>query len=93
METITPQSDLLAYYGDRLIYIEDDVHKTCIVDYTVILSIALKRESYKVFWRICYKRHLKLMKEREKLNVERQMEYDKANVLGRALHNHYEKWI
>ena len=88
-KTITPQSDLLAYYGNRLIYIEDDVHKTCIVDYTTILSVALIREPYKAFWQTCYRRHLKLMKKRERVNAERQMEYDKANVLAKALHNHY----
>jgi hypothetical protein len=88
MKTITPQSDLLAYYGNSLIYIEDDVHKTCIVNYTTVLSVALVKEPYKVFWQTCYKKHLNLLKKRERVDAERQMDYDKANALGRALHSH-----
>ena len=90
-ETITPQSDLLAYYGDRLIYIEDDTHKTCIVDFNTILSIALSEEPYKTFWSICYKRHLSLIRDRDRMNAERQIEYDKANATGKMVNDYYIK--
>lgn len=91
MKTITPQADLLAYYGDRLVYIEDDTHKTCIVDYRTVLSLALKTEPYKTFWSVCHKEHLVLLRKQKRTLAERELKYQKANALGRALHSYYSK--
>jgi len=89
--TIIPEAFLISYYGDRLTYIEDGEHKTCIVDYREILGIAASTEPYRVFWQSCYKAHLRLVAKQQREKAVRDMAYEAANNLAKVVHNYYNK--
>lgn len=89
--TIIPEAYLISYYDHRLTYIDDGVHKVCIVDYKYILGMAPSTETYREFWQSCYKAHLRLVAKQQRENAEREMAYEAENNLAKAVHKHYNK--